>query len=225
MSLPGPLWPAATLLVSWLALLIGVPLLGGELRRVGWGVPLLFFISFMCYKSAMVRQDAHALPFPFEIAMAALLLVALAPTPRNRIVAGTFAVASVALGIVMVTQLWPEKLPSGLDRLAGRAALQNLNAFLHLKTTVETLEAATEQAAMADQVPAEFAPFLTEKRVDAYPWEIAMIRANHLRWQPLPVIQAYSAYTPTLDLLNANKLEDATGPEEILLAWSFLDER
>jgi hypothetical protein len=225
MSLPGPLWPAVALLVSWLVLWIGVPLLGGELRRICWGVPLLFFISFMCYKSAIVRQDAHALPFPFEIAMAALLMVALSPTPRNRIVAGTFAVASIAMGIVIITQLWPRNLPSELDRLTGRAALQNLNGFLHWNTTVKTLEAATERALIPDQLPAEFAPYLSAKRVNAYPWEIAMIRANHLRWQPLPVIQAYSAYTPALDLLNAEALEDASGPEEILLSWSSLDAR
>ena len=225
MSLPGPLWPAIAVLLSWLVLWIGVPLLGGELRRVCQGVPLLFFISFMCYKSAMVRQDAHALPFPFEIAMAALLMVALAPTLRNRIVVGTFAVASIAMGIVLVTQLWPQFLPPDLDRLSGRAALRNLNGFLHWKTTVETVEAATERDLIPDQLPAEFAPYLTGKRVSTYPWEIAMIRANHLRWRPLPVIQAYSAYTPALDLLNAEKLEDTSGPEDVLLSWSSLDER
>jgi hypothetical protein len=103
--------------------------------------------------------------------------------------------------------------------------LRNLDGFLHWKTTLETWEANTKQALTPDQLPSEFRPYVAGKRVDAYPWEIAMIRANQLRWQPLPVIQAYSAYTPDLDFLNARKLEDASGPEEILLSWGAIDGR
>ena len=223
MGWPGPLW-AAIAAVLCCMVLICIPLAASEIRRIAWGIPPLGVISFMCFKSAMVRQDyIHTPLFPFQIAMAALLLVALAPTPRNRIVVGVFAFASLALGITMVTQLAPAYLPSDLDRLTGRAALRNLNGFLHWKATLETWEANAKQALTSDQLPWEFRPYVAGKRVDAYPWEIAMIRANHLRWQPLPVIQAYSAYTPDLDLLNARKLEDASGPEEILLSWGAID--
>ncbi|HEU4737354.1 MAG TPA: hypothetical protein VFS48_10055, partial [Solirubrobacterales bacterium] len=37
-----------------------------------------------------------------------------------------------------------------------------------------------------------------------------------LDWDPLPVFQQYSAFTPRLDKLNAAKLESATAPELIL---------
>jgi hypothetical protein len=224
MGWPGPLWAAVAEVLSCIVLLIWAPLAAGEIRRIGWGIPPLIVITFMCFKSAMVREDyIHTPPFPFQIAMAALLLVALAPTSRNRIVVGSFAVASLALGITMVTQLAPAYLPSDLDRLTGRAALRNLNGFLHWNATLEAWEANAKQALTADRLPPEFRPYVAGKRVDAYPWEIAMIRANQLRWQPLPVIQAYSAYTPDLDQLNARKLEDASGPEEILLSWGAID--
>jgi len=225
MSWPASLGVAVDALASLFVLLLVIPLLASETRRVLWAVPPVFVISFLCFKSALVREDAHALPFQFEIAVAALLLVAFAPTPRNRILVGAFATASLALGIVTVKQMWPMFLPSDLDRLKGHAAVTNLNGYLHWKTTVATLEAATSQALTRDQLPAEFLPYVTGKRVNAYPWEIAAIRANHLRWQPLPVIQAYSAYTPALDGLNAHALEDAAGPEDILLAWGTIDGR
>jgi len=225
MAWPGPLWMAIAVLVNWLTLLICVALFTDEIRRLAWGMPPLVIVSFMCFKSAMVRQDAHALPFPFLIAMAALLIVARAPSPRNRIVVGAFAVASFGLGITTIWQLWPERLPSDLDRLTGRAVLRNLDGFWHWKTTVATLEAISQQALMPDQLPAEFRPYLAGKSVSAYPWETAAIRANHLRWQPLPVFQALDVYTPALDLLNAQKLGDASGPEEILLAWEAIDGR
>jgi hypothetical protein len=48
------------------------------------------------------------------------------------------------------------------------------------------------------------------------PWEIAAAWAYDLDWRPLPVFQNYSAYTPTLDRLNAEEVEDPGGPERLL---------
>jgi len=223
MALPGAYWVAAAAVLSCVVLWVGVPMLANERRRVWWGVPPLVIIGFLCFKAAMVRQDAHNLLFSFEMALASLLVVALAPTQRNRIIVGAFAAATLALGVTTMTLLLPGSLP--LNRLTGRAAVRNLNRYLHWKTTVGELEDATRLALATDQLPATFAPFLTGKTVATYPIEIALIKANRLRWQPLPVFQAYSAYTPRLDRLNAQKLESASGPEEILLSWSPTDYR
>jgi len=225
MAWAGPLWEAIAALLTCVVLLILVPLAAGSLRRLVWGVPPLVVISFLCFKSAMVRQDIHAVPFQFQMATAALLVVAVASTTRSRIVVAAFAIASLDVGIITVTDFWSPYLPGSMDRLTGRSAFDNLNGFLHWGTTVGNLEAATKQALARDQLPGEFLPYVTGKRVTAYPWEIAMIRANQLKWEPLPVFQMYSAYTPTLDRLDAEKLEDASGPEAILLAWDSIDAR
>jgi hypothetical protein len=42
--------------------------------------------------------------------------------------------------------------------------------------------------------------------VHADPWDIAAVWAYHLRWEPLPVFQTYSAYTPFLDDHNRDRL-------------------
>src|SRR6185436_15787656 len=42
--------------------------------------------------------------------------------------------------------------------------------------------------------------------VHADPWDIAAVWAFHLEWEPLPVFQTYSAYTPYLDEHNAARL-------------------
>jgi len=225
MAVAGPLGWAVGALLSVLVLLICVPLAAGEIRRIGWGIPPLLIISFLCAKSALVRQDIHPLPFPFQMAEAALLIVALASTPRSRIVVGAFALAMLDWGIVTVTDMSPQFLPTSMNRLTGHAAFVNLDGFLHWPATVSALESATQRNLLADQLPAEFLPYVRGKRVSAYPWEIAMIRANHLQWQPLPVFQAYSAYTPALDRMNAEKLDSASGPEAILLAWAAISGR
>jgi hypothetical protein len=223
MGLPGPLWVAVLAVLTCVALWIVVPLAAGQLRRTIWGVPLLIAIGFPCFKSAMVRQDAHALPFPYQMAALSLLVVALVSTWRSRIVVGMFVAASVASGIAQLGD--PPLPPEHLDRFTGRAALVSLGKYLHWPETVTTIQTNSQRSLGPDEIPPEFQPYVGGKRVNVYPTEIAMIRANHLRWQPLPVIQAYSAYTPPLDSLNARKLEDAAGPEAILLAWDSIDAR
>ena len=223
MGLPGPLWIAAGAVGLCFALWIVVPLAAGSIRLIVWGMPLVIAISFLCFKSAMVRQDAHALPFPFEMAALSLLVIAFVPAPRSRVVVTVFALASIALGLNEHDE--PPFPAVREDRFSGLAALADLNAFLHWPGTVRASEQRTESALEADRLAPEFSPYVAGKRVTAYPWEIAMIRANHLRWQPLPVIQAYSAYTPALDALNAAALETPTGPEAILLSWDDIDGR
>jgi hypothetical protein len=223
MGLPGLLWVAVSAVLSCLALWVVVPLAAGHFRRVLWGVPLLIGIGFLCFKSAMVRQDAHALPFPYEMAALSLLVVALVSTWRTRIVVAVFVAASLASGFEQLGD--PPLPPEHLDRLTGRAALVSFGEYLHWPSAVTAIEANTQRALALDAIPPEFEPYVAGKRVNAYPTEIAMIRANHLRWQPLPVIQAYSAYTPPLDLLNARALDDPAGAEAILLWWDSIDAR
>jgi hypothetical protein len=46
-----------------------------------------------------------------------------------------------------------------------------------------------------------------------------------LTWNPLPVPQSYSAYTPWLDQRNAKALSSSTGPEQVLYESSSVDGR
>jgi hypothetical protein len=222
MALAGPLWIAACAVVTCFALWIIVPLASGNLRRLAWGLAPLVAVSFLCFKSAMVRQDGHDLPFPFQMAGIALLVVALASTLRSRIVVAVFAMAVFAFGMAEQMDARNPQLP--VERLAGRASLTNWDSFWHWPATVAAIETAESEALRVDQLPPGFLPYVEGKRVAAYPTEIAMVRANNLRWEPLPVIQAYSAYTPALDSLNARALESMAGPQAILLQWDAIDD-
>ncbi len=63
--------------------------------------------------------------------------------------------------------------------------------------------------------PAELA-LLKGRTVYAGTWETGAIWAYDLDWDPLPIFQQYTAYTPRLDRLNAAKLEGSSAPERIL---------
>lgn len=225
MAIPGPYWVGALAGACCIALWVLVPTLANQRQRVVYAVPPMIIVGFLCFKSAMVRQDAHVIPFPFEIAMTSLMVLAVADSARNRVLVGAFSLASMILGALVLAQLWPGSLSASASRMYASGVLTEIDGFWRWPATVKAAQTATERALAIDQLPADLLEKLDGRTVAVYPWEIAMIRANHLRWRPLPVFQAYSAYTRKLDDLNADMLADSAGPQDILLAWQSIDGR
>jgi hypothetical protein len=63
-------------------------------------------------------------------------------------------------------------------------------------------------------------------RVHVDPHDVAIAWAYDLDWAPMPVFQPYTAYTPSLDRRNAERLADPDGPERILWrAFAAIDGR
>jgi hypothetical protein len=55
-----------------------------------------------------------------------------------------------------------------------------------------------------------------EGSVDVYPWRQAVLFAHGLQYDPRPVIQSYSAFTPELAELNAAHLRGSSAPDNVL---------
>jgi hypothetical protein len=80
------------------------------------------------------------------------------------------------------------------------------------------MQAAAAQLRTIFALPPKLVTSLDGRSVAVYPQEAQAIWAYRIpNWHPLPVFQAYSAYTPKLDRLNADALASATGPEAVLL--------
>jgi hypothetical protein len=66
---------------------------------------------------------------------------------------------------------------------------------------------------------------LAGRRVHIDPIETGVAFAYpELTWAPLPVFQSYSAYTPALDRLNADRLASPEAPERILRGVTFVQD-
>jgi hypothetical protein len=77
-----------------------------------------------------------------------------------------------------------------------------------------------------DTLPAAITTAIGAAPVCIFPIELAYGPANHLNLQLLPVLQAYSAYTPYLDGLIAAYMEDSgRSPRQILFEWRSIDGR
>jgi len=224
-ALAGTLWVAVLAVASTGALFTLVPLISRESRRMALGFVPLGVLTFLSFKEAMVREDGHCLFFQFELALFALLLLAFADTLRSRIVIGQFSVLCITLGVLVQYAMWPPIFQYQWDRLTGRELVRDLRGFLDWPNTARTLGLMSEQALAPARIPPEFAfaPLLAGKSVAAVPSQIDLIRANHLKWQPLPVMQTDSAYTAALDAMNADQLAGSHAPQEILLSWTSVD--
>ncbi len=64
-----------------------------------------------------------------------------------------------------------------------------------------------------------------ESSTDSMPWDITDIPANGLRYRPRPIIQSYSAYTPSLQELNRKHFLGKRAPSYLVISAKSIDGR
>jgi hypothetical protein len=210
---PGRIWEysaAAALLVGGTILTLGTA--RDADRRVRRGLLALWLIfSFVTFKGAFIRHDAHSLYF--FAALLAVLPVWLGSTGFTHTGTATLCIALVAyLGAagIRATDLVD---PLGRARNAGHDLKVALDGSRReaLRAEGRAWIVATERVD-----PATLALLAGHTTHVAW-YETAIAWAYDLKWQPLPVFQSYAAYTPRLDDLNARLLASRDAPERILV--------
>jgi hypothetical protein len=182
-------------------------------RATRWaGVAIAALAYFEIYKEGVVRIDAGHLTVLF--ANAAVLWVAVGSGARRR--RGlTLAAAAIVFAISLPVR--PAGLETRFDPVANvRFAVEGARDLFspgRRDTLIGFGRAAMESS--YGLAPRGLAT-LRGHTVAVEPWEIGAAWAYELDWRPLPVFQNYSAYTPALDRLNAEAVEDPDGPERIL---------
>ncbi|MEO1784782.1 hypothetical protein V4762_06870 [Thermodesulfobium sp. 4217-1] len=71
----------------------------------------------------------------------------------------------------------------------------------------------TEKNLEIDTLPENIERKIGKASVDTYPWESSLVFANYLNWDPRPVFQSYTDYTPWLDSQNDAFLRSDNAPE------------
>ena len=177
-------------------------------RRVQLATVLVVLgFAFATFKESFVRHDAAHMPAYFAAAAVLLLSVGV----RGR----AFVLVPVGLALAVVAI-------QGTGRLSVRPWSSAGLAAAHVWDAVD---GSRRQALVARSrrvqrrsypVPAAVLDSLRGHTVHVDPWDAAVVSAYRLPWRPLPVLQSYSAYTPTLDERNAAFLGSAEAPERIL---------
>jgi hypothetical protein len=211
----------------WLAALVVVLIAGfavvhgrGLARRSGIGIGLVaLVVVWFLFKEGFVRHDIHDLIF---FAVAPLILVALTPWPRS------WLVVPVLLVLTGVTATVAGGFPFFVTR--PDAAVRNFSS------EAATLASSARTAAVIHHsrrslrdsyaIPNRMLAMMAGQTVDVSPWEPTVAWAYpQLRFDPLPVITDYNAYTSSLDQLDTNYLVAPDSPRFILRKFEALDGR
>jgi len=191
----------------------------GEPRRRGAAVILLTAtFSYLTFKQSFVRQglgnasDFFPMMFGAALALAWRLPTRIGPLPRLPAVVLLAPLATFAIIALPTPSLWASLEPGDhVDALR-----QDLRSLASSAERDRLQEEGRHSLTLSYRIDRPTLALLRGRRIDVEPWEIGAAWAYDLRWQPLPVIQGYQAYTPALDALNARTLAGHDRPTAIL---------
>lgn len=198
-----------------LVLLGGIVYLGlrsGDKRVRLTTAGLALWITYVEGKHGFIRHDGHVLNFFFG--MTALALV-LDPPSRGRYRGLGVALLALTALSAAAQRSWPVDLPT-------RAYTNSITAARHFVDVGVPSRAAVVQAAARERMRQELQvddPLREAMRrggVQVDPWEASLVWLEDLSWDPVPVFQPYTAYTPLLDEINAERLRSDEAPELIV---------
>jgi len=188
---------------------------------------LLLAVTFLAFKSAFVRHGGSVTYFGFA-ALAPFLLVR-PPLGGTRAREATTSVLRLACAVVALLGIEGIRDRPRQSALAmSAAAISKVGAswdrLLELPAREREAEASLERQREAFAMPRTRAA-VGDATIDLVANEVGLLILNQLDWQPRPVFQSYSAYTPKLQELNARALSSARAPEFVLMGGRSIDVR
>jgi hypothetical protein len=212
---PGRQWEylLALLLLAVFAVLFAI-----EARRLPRGrwIPLAVLTAGFVWvigKHAFVRHaGTHSLYFFSALAVTGLVVMGWSSRVRWPALA---AVVGTVATVLVIAEL--PSLPQHLNPLARASALGDQLVLATSATRARSLQEdarVTMQGALG--LDERTLRELAGQTVHVSPYETSAVWAHRLRWRPVPMFQAYTAYTPRLDEQNARMLASPDAPGRIL---------
>ncbi len=187
--------------------------------QVGVGLVTVAILWFL-FKEGFVRHDGHDVVF---FVAAPLVLAAFSPPWRSP----AWLVAAI-LGLTIVAA----SVGGGVPALVTHP-YQGVRNFFDNATTLASSHKRAEAVAKSRrilsrqfQLPDAMVNVMRGQTVDVSPWEQTVVWVYPgVHFDPLPVVQDYNAYTPTLDQLDTNFLRSSGAPRFILRQPLAIDGR
>lgn len=162
---------------------------------------------FVVFKQSFVRGDLHALTASYFFPVAFLVL--------SQFFNGWHQALQQGLTTIALASSFYLLQPS-LDPAMFANRIENFMSFVtEPRWSNKNLVSA-----------AQYADRLSEKTsADILPWEISYLWSHGYTYQPRPVMQSYSAYTPYLDNLNAAFYKSSKKPDTVFFSSEAVDGR
>jgi hypothetical protein len=207
--------PAVVVGLSWFSVLIVLFFRGSSVasRRFVFYVAL---VTVILAKKNFVRLDVtslYALMGLIIVGVAITPLIGLPRIPRRAFLVGLVAIVVIELGVesAVLRSIGGQNDDPVIATLQAPAQSVDRIATLALPGRIERrIDQAKARQRELYAIPASLLETIGTSTVHVDPNETSAAWAYNLAWSPAPVFQAYSAYTPSLDNLNAESLREAT---------------
>ncbi len=215
---------AITVLVLIAACLIGVILRSSVACAP---VIVLGLAMFFQWKAGFVRQDAgHVLIFFSTAVWFPFLVLSAFPDcrwhapPRTLLLGGIYFLCATGIVLTGLREFDPRQIVSKA-RQSFQAKLDVVRSPARLKRRLDrefAYRASTNELARIKSI-------VQRDSIDVVSFAQGTLLLNKLNWQPRPVFQGYSAYTPELGRLNAEFFTSPEAPRYVLFKLETIDNR
>ena len=181
-------------------------------RRARWAATALMAIAaFAVFKEGVVRTDAGHLSLYFSTACVLWIAIPWGKDRWRWLLAGSAVIAAMGVPVR------PPGLPTNLNAIANvRYATDQFRTLVSASRRAKLIDGGRFGMGIGYGLDPQTLAALRGHTVAVEPWEIGVVWAYRLDWDPLPVFQNYQAYTSRLDEANAAEVENPTGPDRIL---------
>lgn len=199
------LFAAAAITVAW-AWLGAYP---GRRERAG-GTAIALLVAFAAYKQGAVRADAaHAAIFATTIAVLWLAVPTVAGRNPVKFLASAGLFASAVL--VLASPHPGLDLPQRVERFVDGGRM-----LVDSGERDRAVEGSKTRVAFGYEILPRVAFGMHGQSIAVEPWETMVAWAYGVDWDPAPVFQNYSAYTSSLDEMNADAVASPDGASAVL---------
>jgi hypothetical protein len=209
-------WEYAAALVVVAVLAVQVATTSQLQRGRRWLVlGYLAVVSFIAFKEGFVRHDAHSLEFFVLFALLPLALLPRRPLRQTFFAAAIPGIAVLAIANVNLASV-----------LSPKPRAESIVDTVRLATSASERRSVIEENRRRLQqeyaLPEEVVARIAGHTIDIEPDEISVAWAYYhdIEWRQEPVLQAYSAYTTSLDRAAATFFAEDRRPRFVLRAFS-----
>ena len=187
-------------------------------------------IVALSWKAGYIRADRHTAIFFVSATMVpAFLSVAPARIRLAYYPKVTLAVTGLCLFLGLLAAMPEANLGRGSTSMrvtsteAAQRSSDALSFLLHPRLGFSEWVDRRHDLERAAQLP-DISSLVGSETTDILVFNIGVALFNHLRYSPRPVLQSYSAYTPTLAKLNADFFSAETAPHFALIQIQPIDD-
>lgn len=168
---------------------------------------------FMMYKHGFVRTDAPHVVLVFQGMIVVLSLIVLFADFRvkygNKFIVTLGGIAIICILINNVN------IPTAISTIKNRT----------VDLPSQLVDIMKEDTSNQNVLPTEMVTRIGHDTATIYPWNVLYTVNADFEYKPMPAVQNYCAYTPYLDMKDADFFRGVNAPKYIILSLETIDDR